>query len=97
MKWILIFFSFGHQISVNMTGNFNYTCTYTTKLSNHGSHLWIVQRDISVIILQVQEYRLLWDKAQSDYKDHKLKTVTWNNIWKSVELLVLCHIIHAFS
>ena len=39
----------------------------------------------------------LWDKAHSDYKDHKLKAVTWNNIKKSVELLGLCQILHAFS
>ena len=35
-------------------------------------------------ILQVQYYRHLWDKAQSDYKDHDLKAVTWNNIRKSL-------------
>ena len=38
-----------------------------------------------MIILQVQDYRLSLDKAQSDYKDHDLKAVTWNNIRKSVE------------
>ena len=32
------------------------------------------------------DYRLLWDKAQSDYKDQDLKAVTWNNIRKYVEL-----------
>ena len=47
-----------------------------------------------MIILQVQD---LWDKAQSDFKDHGLKAVTWNNISKSVELPCLCQIIHAFS
>ena len=31
-----------------------------------------------MIILQVQDYRLLQDKAQSNYKDHELKAVTWN-------------------
>ena len=31
------------------------------------------------------DYRLLWDKAQSDYKDHKLKALTWKKIRKSVE------------
>ena len=41
--------------------------------------------------------RLLWDKAQSDFKDHGLKAVTWNKISKSVELPCLCQIIHAFS
>ena len=55
------------------------------------------QRDNSAIILQVLDYRRLWDKAQSDYKDHPIKAVTWNNIMKSVELPCLCQIIHAFS
>ena len=53
---------------------------------------WIVQRDNSAIILQVQDYRLLWYKAQSNYKDHNLKAVTWNNIRKSVEWPGLCQI-----
>ena len=43
------------------------------------------------------DYSLLWDKAQSNYKDPDLKAVTWNDIRKSVELLGLCQIIHAFS
>ena len=47
------------------------------------------------------DYRLLWHKAQRDYKDHfkdhKLKAVTWNHIRKSVELPGLRQIIHAFS
>ena len=29
-----------------------------------------------MIILQAGYYRLLWGKAQSDYKDHELKAVT---------------------
>ena len=33
-------------------------------------------------------------QSPRDYKDHDLKAVTWNNIWRSVEL---CQIIHAFS
>ena len=37
------------------------------------------------IILQVQDYWLLWDKAQCDYKTRP-KAVTWNNISESVEL-----------
>lgn len=45
---------------------------------------------IEAIILEVQDYRCLWDKAQADYKDHDLKEVTWNNIGKSVELSGLC-------
>ena len=54
------------------------------------------QRDNSAIILQVHDNGLLWDKANSDYKDHQLKAVTWNNIVKSVELPCLWQIIHAF-
>ena len=48
---------------------------------------------LEAIILQVQEYRLLWDKAQGDYKDHDLKEVTWNKIGQSVYLSGLCQII----
>ena len=39
---------------------------------------------------------LLWDKAQSDYKDHDLKAGTWNNMRKSEELLGLSQIIQHF-
>ena len=35
-----------------------------------------VQRDNSAIILQLQDYRLTWDKAQSDYIDNDLKAVS---------------------
>ena len=48
---------------------------------------------LEAIILQVQEYRLLWDKAQGDDKDHDLKEVTWNKIGQSVDLSGLCQII----
>ena len=44
-----------------------------------------------------QDYRLVWDKAQSDYKDHNLKAVTWNNIRKFVELPGLWQILYAIS
>ena len=27
------------------------------------------------------DYRLLWDNVQSDFKDHELKAVTWNNLY----------------
>ena len=37
---------------------------------------------------------IFWDKTQSDYKDHELRAVTWNNFSKSVELPGLCQIIH---
>ena len=36
------------------------------------------------------DYKLLWDKAQSDHKDHELKAVTWKNHGKSVDLPVMC-------
>ena len=32
-----------------------------------------------------KDYKLLWDKSKSDYKDHDIQAVTWNNIRKSVE------------
>ena len=27
------------------------------------------------------DYRLLWDNTQSDFKDHELNAVTWNNLY----------------
>ena len=33
------------------------------------------------------DYRLLWDKAQSDYKDHEFKAVTCNNCIVKIFLL----------
>ena len=50
-----------------------------------------------MIILQVQDYRLLWDKAQRDYKDHDLAAVAWSNFRMSAELQGLCSFIHIFS
>ena len=32
-------------------------------------------------------YRLLWDNTKSDYKDHELNAVTWNNCIVKVFLL----------
>ena len=29
----------------------------------------------------ISDYRLLRGKNQSDYKDHKYKAVTWNNLY----------------
>ena len=31
-----------------------------------------------------KDYRLLWEKTQSDYKDHELNAVTWNNFIANV-------------
>ena len=38
------------------------------------------------------DYRLLWDNTQSNYKDHDLNAVTWNNLYckgigKSVQII----------
>ena len=27
------------------------------------------------------DYRILWDNTQSDYKDHELNAVSWNNLY----------------
>ena len=27
------------------------------------------------------DYRHLWDNTQTDYKDHELNAVTWNNLY----------------
>ena len=37
-------------------------------------------KTIEPILLQVQDHRRLWDKAQSGYKGHNLKEKTWNSI-----------------
>ena len=47
-------------------------CKYT-RITQHNFNCPARQYEI---ILQVQDYRLLWDKAQSDYKDHDLKAVS---------------------
>ena len=96
------FFDFGGRISANTTGYFNYTCTNTTKCVVYNFVITeaidgIVQRDNSAIILQIQDYILqTTDKTQSDYKDHEIKAVTWNNIRKSVDLPGLGQIILQF-
>ena len=90
------FFGFGGRISANTTGIL-ITPAHTQPRALYITGHWrIDQRYNSAIILQVQDYKLSWDKAQSDYKDHKLKAVTWNNIRKSVKLPGMCQIIHAF-
>ena len=44
--------------------------------------------------------RILWDNTQSDYKNHELNAVTWNNLYLKVFLLSereISQIIKAFS
>ena len=73
--------------------NFYYTCTYTTTcIVTYSLVLLEAMKGLSSQTLQVQRCRLLWDKAQSNYKDHNLKEVTLNNIGKSVEIPGLCQI-----
>ena len=86
-----------------MTGNFNYTSPAHTQPSALKYNLVIMEAfdglSSETIVRLFYKYKTtgyirLWDKAQRDYKDHKLKAVTWNNIRKSVELPGLCQIIH---
>ena len=49
------------------------------------------------LFYKAQDYRLLWDNAQSDSTDNGQKAVTWNIIRKSVELPGLCQIKATFS
>ena len=83
-----IFFGFGGRILANTTGNFNKNCTYTTTCVVYNL---VIMKAIdglsSETIVQLfykhntVDYRLLWDNTQSDYKDHELNAVTWNNLY----------------
>ena len=83
-----IFFGFRGRISANTTGNFNKICTYT----NHVRCINLVTMKAidglsseTIVRLSCKhntvDYRLLWDYTQTDYKDHKLNAVTWNNLY----------------
>ena len=75
------------------TGTYTTTCVvYTLVIMEAIDGLF--SETIMRFFLQVQDYR---EKAKSNYKDHDLKSVTWNNIRNTVELPGLCQIIHAFS
>ena len=86
-----IFFGFGGRISANTTGNFDKICTYTTtcvvynlvimKAIDGLSSETIVRLFYKHISI---DYRSLWDNTQSDYKDHELYAVTWNNLYCKV-------------
>ena len=83
-----IFFGFGGRISANTTGNFDKIFTYTTTcfalilvimkaidgLSSE-TIVWLFYKHNTI------DYRILWDNTQSDYKDHELNAVTWNNLY----------------
>ena len=83
-----IFFGFGGQISAKTTGNFNTICTYT----NHVRCInLVIMKAIdglsSETIVRLfykhntVDYRLLWDNTQTDFKDHELNAVAWNNLY----------------
>ena len=83
-----IFFGFGDRISANTTGNFNKICTY----ANHVrcTNLVIMKAidglsSETIVRLfykhNTVDYRLLWDNTQTDYKDHELNAVAWNNLY----------------
>ena len=83
-----IFFGFGGRISANSTGNFNKICTYT----NHVRFInLVIMKAIdglsSETIVRLfykhntVDFRFLWDNTQTDYKDHQLNAVTWDNLY----------------
>ena len=85
---ILFFFGFGGRISANTTGNFNKICIYT----NHVRCINLVilkaidglSSETSVRLFykhNTVDYRHLWDNTQTDYKDHELNAMTWNNLY----------------
>ena len=83
-----IFFSFGGRISAETTGNFDKICTYTTTCVVYNL---VIMKTIdglsSETIVQLFNkhntinYIILWYNTQSDYKDHELNAVTWNNLY----------------
>ena len=82
-----IFFGFGGRISANMTGNFDKICTYTTMCVVHNLVIMKVIDGLSsetIVRLFYKhntiDYRILWDKTQSDYKDLEFNAVTWKNL-----------------
>ena len=83
-----IFFGFGGRISANTTGNFNKICTYT----NHVRCInLVITKAIdglsSETIVRLfykhntVDYLLMLDNTQTDYKDHELNAVAWNNLY----------------
>ena len=83
-----IFFGFGGRISANTTGKFNKNYTYTTTCVVYNLAIMkVIDGLSSETIVQLfykhntVDYRLLWDNTQSDYKDHELNAVTWNNLY----------------
>ena len=89
-KFDFIFFGFGGRISANTTGNFDKICTYTTMCVVYTCNLVIMKAidglpSETIVRLFYKhntiDYRILWDKTQSDYKDHELNAVTWNNLY----------------
>ena len=83
-----IFFGFGGRISANTTGNFDKICTYTTTCVVYNL---VIMKDIdglsseTIVRLFYKnntiDYIILWDNTQSDYKDHELNAVAWNNLY----------------
>ena len=95
-----MFFGFGARISANRTGNFNYTCTYTTTCVVYNLVITEAIDGLSIETIM----RLFYKHKTTDFYGTKPRATqkttnngTWNNIRKSVELPDLYQIIHAFS
>ena len=90
-RFDFIFFGFGDRISANTTGYFNKFYTYTTTCDVYDLLIMKAIDGLSsetIVRLFYKhntiDYRLLWDNTQSDYKDHELNAVTWNNLYCKV-------------
>ena len=83
-----IFFGFGGRISANSTGNFDKICTYTATCVVYNL---VIMKSIdglsseTIVRLFYKhntiDNRILCDNTQSDYKDHQLDAMTWNNLY----------------
>ena len=87
-NFILFFFGFGGRISAKTTGNFDKICTYTTMCVVYNLVIMKTIDGLSsetIVRLFYKHntinYIILWENTQSDYKDHELNAVTWNNLY----------------
>ena len=71
-----------------MTGNFDKICTYTTTcVVNDLVIMKTIEGSSSETIVRLFYKHntinciILWDNTQSDFKDHELNAVTWNNLY----------------
>ena len=77
---------------------FYFTANYSRRVrKSTNKKIGLNNETIRRLFYKAQDYRLLWDNAQSNSTDNEQKAVTWNTIRKSVELPGLCQIKATFS